>query len=90
LEMLGTMPQLDYPIMETTQTQLPLVDLSAELSQVLQSVSEIVKTTSVDAAAFDAIVNQTGMAAGSVLGALLQLEMFGLVSQLPGMRYQMQ
>ncbi len=89
LEMLGTMPQLDYPIMEATQTQLPLIDLSAELSQVLQSVSEIVKTTNVDAAAFDAIVNQTGMAAGSVSGALLQLEMLGLVSQLPGMRYQM-
>lgn len=88
LEMLGTMPQLDYPIMDATQTQLPLIDLSAELSQVLQSVSEIVKTTNVDAAAFDAIVNQTGMAAGSVSGALLQLEMLGLVSQLPGMRYQ--
>ncbi len=88
LEMLGTMPQLDYPIMEATQTQLPLIDLSEELSQVLQSVSTIVKTASVDAAAFDAIVNQTGMAAGSVSGALLQLEMLGLVSQLPGMRYQ--
>jgi DNA processing protein len=89
LEMLGTMPQLDYPIMEATQTQLPLIDLSAELSQVLQSVSTIVKTTNVDAAAFDAIVNHAGMAAGSVSGALLQLEMLGLVSQLPGMRYQM-
>ncbi|MEH2165056.1 MAG: hypothetical protein V7K38_29405, partial [Nostoc sp.] len=33
-------------------------------------------------------VQQTGMAAGSVSGALLQLELMGLVSQLPGMRYQ--
>lgn len=86
LEMLGTMPQLDYPVMEATQ--LPLIDLSAELSQVLQSVNAIVHSNKVDAAAFDTIVQQTGMLAGSVSGALLQLEMLGLVSQLPGMRYQ--
>ncbi|MCY7321077.1 MAG: DNA-processing protein DprA [Phormidesmis sp. CAN_BIN36] len=86
LEMLGTMPQLDYPVMEAIQ--LPLIDLSAELSQVLQSVNEIVQSSEVGAADFDAIVQQTVMAAGSVSSALLQLEMLGLVSQLPGMRYQ--
>ena len=86
LEMLGTMPQLDYPVMEATQ--LPLIDLSAELSQVLQSVNTIVHNNEVEAADFDAIVQQTAMPAGSVSGALLQLEMLGLVSQLPGMRYQ--
>lgn len=86
LEMLGTMPQLDYPVMEAIQ--LPLIDLSAELSQVLQSVNAIVQSNEVGAADFDAIVQQTAMAAGSVSSALLQLEMLGLVSQLPGMRYQ--
>ena len=86
LEMLGTMPQLDYPVMEAIQ--LPLIDLSAELSQVLQSVNAIVQSNEVGAADFDAIVQQTAMSAGSVSSALLQLEMLGLVSQLPGMRYQ--
>ncbi len=86
LEMLGMMPQLDYPVMEATQ--LPLIDLSAELSQVLQSVNTIAQNNEVGAADFDAIVQQTDMPAGSVSSALLQLEMLGLVSQLPGMRYQ--
>ena len=86
LEMLGTMPQLDYPVME--ETQLSLIDLSDDLSQVLKSVGTIVQSHEVEAATFDAIVQQTGMPAGSVSGALLQLEMLGLVSQLPGMRYQ--
>jgi DNA processing protein len=33
-------------------------------------------------------VQQAGLAAGSVSSALLQLELMGLVSQLPGMRYR--
>ena len=37
---------------------------------------------------FDLIVQQAGLAPGLVSSALLQLELFGLVSQLPGMRYQ--
>ena len=41
-----------------------------------------------DAMPFDLIVQQTGYSAGSVSSALLQLELLGLVSQLPGMHYQ--
>jgi predicted Rossmann fold nucleotide-binding protein DprA/Smf involved in DNA uptake len=48
-------------------------------------VSEVL---AIEALPFDFIVQQTGMAAGSVSSALLQLELMGLVSQLPGMRYQ--
>ena len=33
-------------------------------------------------------LQQTGMSAGLVSSALLQLELMGMVSQLPGMRYQ--
>ena len=37
---------------------------------------------------FDTIVEAAGLAAGTVSGILLQLELLGLVSHLPGMRYQ--
>ncbi len=36
----------------------------------------------------DVVVQQAGMDAGSVSSALLQLELMGLVSQLPGMQYR--
>lgn len=87
LEMLGTLPQLDKP--ETHEAaQLPLLDLSHELSQVLQAVGTIATHSNNESVPFDAIVQHSGMAAGIVSGALLQLELSGLVLQLPGMRYQ--
>ncbi|QSJ18299.1 DNA-processing protein DprA [Nostoc sp. UHCC 0702] len=80
LTMLGAVPQLDAvaaPIPE----QLTLPTLSPELQQVINAIAT-------DALPFDFIVQQTGMNTGSVSSALLQLELMGLVSQLPGMRYQ--
>lgn len=79
LEMLGAMPQLDPVIPPPCVQQLALPELAPELKQVLTAI--------VESMSFDSIVQQTGMAAGSVSGALLQLELMGLVSQLPGMRY---
>ncbi|NJR50010.1 MAG: DNA-protecting protein DprA [Leptolyngbyaceae cyanobacterium CSU_1_3] len=84
LEMLGTLPQLDRT---ADFEQLPLLDLSPELSQVLQSVAIVTRSKS-ESISFDLIVQQTEMTAGSVSAALLQLEMLGLVSQLPGLRYR--
>jgi DNA processing protein len=79
LELLGTMPQLDAASPAFEQLSLP--DLEPELQQVLSAIA----TESIP---FDAIVQQTGYATGIVASALLQLELLGLVSQLPGMRYQ--
>ncbi|MCV3216200.1 DNA-processing protein DprA [Plectonema radiosum NIES-515] len=81
LKMLGAIPQLDViealPIpQELVQLQLP-----PELQQVMETISS-------ESLPFDFIIQQTGMNAGSVSSALLQLELMGLVSQLPGMRYQ--
>jgi len=81
LEMLGAMPQLDPVEPPQLVEQQALPNLSAELKQVLEAIA-------LDSMPFDLIVQQTGMAAGSVSSALLQLELMGLVSQLPGMRYQ--
>jgi DNA processing protein len=48
----------------------------------------IESTIAFDVLPFDFIVQKTGLNAGSVSCALLQLELMGLVSQLLGMRYQ--
>jgi DNA processing protein len=83
LEMLGAIPKLD----NTVQLQLfpsestPLPQLEPELAQVFQALADIPTP-------FDVIVQQANLAPGLVSAALLQLELLGLVSQLPGMRYQ--
>jgi DNA processing protein len=59
----------------------PTINLEPNLKQVFQVIPP-------EAIAFDLIVEQAGMNAGEVSSALLQLELLGLVSQLPGMRYQ--
>jgi DNA processing protein len=81
LKMLGAIPQIDLQetLMESQQLNLP--DLSPELQQVMNAISS-------ESLPFDFIIQKTGMNAGSVSSALLQLELMGLVSQLPGMRYQ--
>ena len=91
LEMLGTLPQLNLPQAEPTQLLLELAplpsDLPPELQQVLQAIAEV-GDRHLDAIPFDRIVQQTGLPTGSVSSALLQLELSGLITELPGMRYQ--
>ncbi|MBD0301228.1 MAG: DNA processing protein DprA, partial [Tolypothrix sp. T3-bin4] len=78
--MLGAIPQIDGVEVSTAPEQLRPT-LAPELQTVMDAIAS-------EALPFDFIVQQTGMAAGSVSGALLQLELMGFVSQLPGMRYQ--
>ncbi len=80
LEMLGAMPQLDSVESQSFE-QLPLPNLSPELQQVLNAIAS-------ESMPFDLIVQSSGYSTGTVSSALLQLELMGLVSQLPGMRYQ--
>ncbi|NER21396.1 MAG: DNA-protecting protein DprA [Symploca sp. SIO1C2] len=80
LEMLGEMPDIDASAEFSPLAQEPL-ELEPELLQVLQIVpSEPIH--------FDLIVQETEMSTSLLLSALLQLEVQGLVSQLPGMRYR--
>ncbi len=80
LEMLGAMPQLDSSP-PSQQLELLPMNLAPELQQVWEAISfEVIP--------MDAIVQKTNMSVGEVSSALLQLELMGLVSQLPGMRYQ--
>jgi DNA processing protein len=91
LEMLGTLPQLRPPQTEQTQLRLDLPPVSSnlppELQQVLQAIADLSDRT-LEAIPFDRIVQQAALPTGSVSSALLQLELSGLVTELPGMRYQ--
>jgi DNA processing protein len=79
LTMLGAIPQLDIePIIVKSP---PLPDLAPELQQVINILA-------IDALSLDFIMEKTGMNAALVSSSLLQLELMGLVTQLPGMRYQ--
>jgi DNA processing protein len=82
--MLGAIPQLDQAEQLSLFAQeqpKPVPELEPELAQVLQTLAS-------EPIPFDVIVQQTGLPAGSVSSALLQLELLGLVSQLPGMQYR--
>ncbi|PSB52575.1 DNA-protecting protein DprA [filamentous cyanobacterium Phorm 6] len=86
LEMLGAMPKLDsaqqlslFPTNPAPQRQEPLLD--GELAVVFKALGS-------GPSSLDTIVEAAGLEAGTVSGILLQLELLGLVSQLPGMRYQ--
>lgn len=80
LTMLGAIPKIhiDTPAVKSDPF---LGNLEPELQQVMSILT-------VDALPFDLIVEKAKMGSGLVSGYLLQLELMGLVSQLPGMRYQ--
>ncbi|BAZ46626.1 SMF protein [Chondrocystis sp. NIES-4102] len=78
LEMLGTMPCLDYI---TSNAKA-----SPNLEPKLQQVYSLINNQSIS---LDSLVEQTGLNTSEVLAALSQLEILDLISQLPGMRYQL-
>ncbi|MEA5597193.1 DNA-processing protein DprA [Rivularia sp. UHCC 0363] len=81
LKMLGAIPQVANIKNLTVDEEKPLPDLPPELHRVMKAISS-------ESLPFDFIIQQTQMPASEVSSALLQLELMGLVSQLPGMRYQ--
>lgn len=76
LEMLGAIPQL---VPQSIPVAKP--NLEPELERVYQAIAPLPTS-------FDMIVQNSRLSAGDVSGILLQLELLGLVTQLPGMRYQ--
>lgn len=78
LEMLGTIPQLDL-FQENTVPPLP--DIEPALKEILSAIA-------IEPMPFDLIVQNLSQEPNQVSAGLLQLELLGLISQLPGMRYQ--
>lgn len=86
LESLGAMPKMDTEKeKQLSLFEQPQIKTMPELDPQLTQVFEAVK---LEPTAFDLIVQQTELSTGEVSGSLLQLELFGMISQLPGMRYQ--
>jgi len=73
---LGTLPMLD----RAEPASPPPPDLAPELAQVLAAIPT-------DPATLDQLVQQLPLETATVLSALVQLELLGLVHQEPGMRY---
>ena len=85
LETLGAIPKLDIApvlsLLESWQSVESLPDLDPIALKILQAVPR-------SPTPFDTIIQNTGLSTGEVSAGLLQLELMGLVSQIPGMRYQ--
>ncbi len=92
LEALGSIPQLH------STTQLSLLSLPAaalslppaapDLPPELRAIFQVIPVMTEKAIALDYIIEQTGQPTSTVLSALSHLELMGLVTQLPGMRYR--
>ncbi|MDJ0732417.1 MAG: DNA-processing protein DprA [Crocosphaera sp.] len=84
LEMLGAIPELDQgkqlSLFDVKETET-LPKLEPQLLRIFQAISN-------QGTSFDVIVEKSGLPTAQVSGGLLQLELEGLITQLPGMRYQ--
>ncbi|WP_107669206.1 DNA-processing protein DprA [Cyanothece sp. BG0011] len=85
LEMLGAIPALDQ---QPQQLSLFEVEKKESLPKLDPELLKIFQAISTEATPFDVIVEKAGLPTAQVSGGLLQLELEGLITQLPGMRYQ--
>jgi DNA processing protein len=85
LEQLGTIPSPDPLPVPTVVTPTPPL-LSPDLQVVFEQIQRVNQTAG-GAISFDQLVQACQRPASELSGALLQLELLGLVTQLPGMRY---
>jgi DNA processing protein len=85
LTRLGSLPRLLAPGPDPSHAQLSLLEPPPVLSPDLETIFHAIP---LEAIALDTLVQATGLSTGLILGSLVQLEMMGLVTQLPGMRYQ--
>jgi DNA processing protein len=90
LELLGEIPALQPTVAVQPSLLQPslLLNLDPPLAQVLQVLTELDTSNPGDSAPFDFLITATRLPASTVSSALLQLELEGLITQLPGMRYQ--
>ncbi len=95
LEMLGDIPELDRPILaakppqaapKAQQIQLPL-NLSTEARDIVQTLQILCDRQQEASISFDLLAQNTELPTGTLSSLLLQLELNGVVTQLPGMRY---
>lgn len=86
LELLGAMPRLQ--VLQTHSASADQLSLLSPLPSLAPDLEQVFKAIPLEPLALDFIVQQTQLTTGAVLSALSQLELMGLITQLPGMRYQ--
>jgi DNA processing protein len=86
VKMLGAIPQVNF-VPESVAIS-PLPQLSPELQQIIDAITSLSCANALQPLPLDLIIQEVTMPAGLVSGLLLELELMGLVLQLPGMRYQ--
>ncbi len=91
LDMLGTMPKLDtidtIDLIETKSPPASSPPQQIDTSQLEPELAQIVQVITSEPISLDAIAQKTNLDTGTILASLSQLELMGLVSQLPGMLY---
>ena len=87
LDMLGAIPELDQG-KQLSLFDVEKVEKKEALPQLDPDLLKIFQAIATEATAFDVIVEKADLPTPQVSGGLLQLELEGLITQLPGMRYQ--
>jgi DNA processing protein len=91
LELLGAIPTLDPIMVQPPKTpiakKVETPALSADLQKIWTLVQSLYEGSGQTALSFDRLVQEAVQPANEVSSALLQLELMGLVTQLPGMQY---
>jgi DNA processing protein len=88
LKMLGAIPKVNF-VPESVQVSAQILpQLSPELQLIMNAIASLNCANTFQSQPLDSIIEEVKMPAGLVSGLLLELELMGLVSQLPGMRYQ--
>lgn len=96
LEMLQAIPQLDSALRSPSQLELNFSLSNSKInpqrkegdfSHLEPELAKIMSIMNVDSLTLDDISEKTGLDTSKLLAALSQLELMGLISQLPGMRY---
>jgi DNA processing protein len=83
------LPQSQHSTLPLLPNQLTLLQADPPLVQSLDpDLQGIIQAIRLEPTPLDQIVQQTGLPTARILSGLSQLELMGLVSQLPGMRYQ--
>jgi DNA processing protein len=94
MEMLGGIPELDSPKQLsfldglTSVSPLPSPPVEINLPKLEPSLQKVFDSLNGAEMPFDLIIEKTGLAGPQVSGILLQLELMGIIVQLPGMRYR--
>ncbi len=95
LEMLQTIPMLDpslrsQPALSLSESKLNIgssQQKNRDFSHLEPELAQIMSIMTVESVSLDAIAEKTGLDTSKLLASLSQLELMGLISQLPGMRY---